>query len=308
MLDKINQPMVSIGLTVWNGDTFLAQTLESLLSQEYKNIEIIILDNQSTDCTSDICRDFEKKDSRVRYILDDAQRDVMQAQKLTPQLANGDFFMVACDDDWYDPKYISTLMHLFELNPKIGLAYSAFDYIYPDGSISPSGMNRFLTDKNSEFSNFISYLFWRKPIPIAFGVIRTDVHKDALSYYCRPDQRGWDHDNLYLLRLLSQTRVDSTPNVLFYYRQQDRVALYNKRGQYQKNRNKLASHLNNLQHQIAVTRAVDKIITVSKFSPSYKKILIAYNYIVLFYRCAPIYLLRYILKNSMVSKMLGKPY
>jgi glycosyltransferase involved in cell wall biosynthesis len=42
----MTQPTVSIGIPVWNGETFLAETLESLLAQDYENIEIILLDNR----------------------------------------------------------------------------------------------------------------------------------------------------------------------------------------------------------------------------------------------------------------------
>ncbi len=200
------QPVVSIGMPVWNGEAFLAQTLESLLAQDYRDIELIILDNLSTDRTPEICREYARKDARVRYILDDSQKDVMQGHKKAAQLATGEFFMIACDDDWYAPGYVSTLVRLMMANQAVGLAYSGWGLIYPDGSKKPVEWKRFLKASNSTFYNFVYYLFFRIPIPIAFGIVRTKLHKDCLNYFYRPDHKGWNHDNLYMLRLLSMAR------------------------------------------------------------------------------------------------------
>src|SRR5918993_5298269 len=61
-------PLVSIGVPVYNGERFLARTLQSLLAQTYTNLEIIICDNASTDGTEAICREFAARDSRIRYL------------------------------------------------------------------------------------------------------------------------------------------------------------------------------------------------------------------------------------------------
>lgn len=298
----MNQPTVSIGIPVWNGEAFLAETLESLLAQDYENLEIIVLDNLSTDRTSEICKAYAQKDARVRYVLDDSQKDVMQGHKKTAQLARGEYFMIACDDDWYAPKYISTLLRLITANPRVGLVYSGWDWIYPDGSKKPSGWKRFLTASNSAFRNFSSYLFFRTPIPMQFGLVRTNLHRDALDYFYRPDHRGWNHDNLYMLRLLSIARVDSTTDTLFYYRQRDREALYKQRGQNYSPNGAFAEYWNQVLHQISVTRAVAKIIKASPFKSKEKSLLKIYNLLVLFFNCGP----RYLLSSPIYRKLRGR--
>ena len=60
-------PLVSIGLPVYNGERYLAEAIESLLAQDYQNIEIIICDNASIDTTPQICQQFQQKDSRIQY-------------------------------------------------------------------------------------------------------------------------------------------------------------------------------------------------------------------------------------------------
>jgi glycosyltransferase involved in cell wall biosynthesis len=278
IINKTNlSSLVSIGIAVWNGELYLAETLESLIGQTYSNIEIIILDNLSTDRTSIISKSFESKDSRVKYILDECHRDVCAAQIKTAELARGEFFMVACDDDVYHPQYINTMIDILLANKKVGLAYSGWNWIFPDGTIKESKWKWFLHKQNSKFKNFSSYLFHRKPIPLVFGVIRIDIHRDALTYFYRPDKRGWDHDNLYLLRLLSMTRVDCIKKTLFFYRERDREVLYKGRGQFGERGSMIKAFRKVFLHQISVKKEITKIINNSNFGSAKKGILKLYS-------------------------------
>jgi glycosyltransferase involved in cell wall biosynthesis len=61
-------PTVSIGMPTYNCEPYIAQSLESLLGQTYGDFELVISDNCSTDGTEDVCRKYQKLDSRIRYI------------------------------------------------------------------------------------------------------------------------------------------------------------------------------------------------------------------------------------------------
>ena len=60
-------PLVSIGMPVYNESKYIAKTIESLLRQDYENIELIITDNDSQDNTQAICLKYAKEDQRLRY-------------------------------------------------------------------------------------------------------------------------------------------------------------------------------------------------------------------------------------------------
>ena len=62
-----DQPTVSLGLPVYNGENYLAATLDALLAQTYRDFELIICDNASTDGTEAIGRRYAAADRRVRY-------------------------------------------------------------------------------------------------------------------------------------------------------------------------------------------------------------------------------------------------
>ena len=61
-------PLVSIGMSVYNGEKYIRQTLNSLLNQTYKNFELIISDNASTDETKKICEEYAKREKKIKYI------------------------------------------------------------------------------------------------------------------------------------------------------------------------------------------------------------------------------------------------
>ena len=71
-------PLLSIGLPVYNGERFLAQALDCLLAQTFRDFEIIISDNASTDRTPEICRAYARRDPRVRYVCN--QRNLGRSQ------------------------------------------------------------------------------------------------------------------------------------------------------------------------------------------------------------------------------------
>ena len=60
-------PRLSVGLPVYNGADYLAESLDALLGQTFEDFELIISDNASTDGTADICQQYAKQDSRIRY-------------------------------------------------------------------------------------------------------------------------------------------------------------------------------------------------------------------------------------------------
>lgn len=286
---KTDRPLLSIGIPVWNGEQFLRQTIESLLAQDYGNIELILLDNLSTDGTARICQEFAEKDPRVRFLRDTESVTAMEGHKRVARMARGDLFMGACDDDVYDTNYVSTLAARVLGNPEVGLAYGALAYISTDGekSFEEPGGPSFRTSAHSRAQNFMQYMLWRRPLPMGFGVMRTKLHLEALRYFERVDHdhARWDHDNLWMLRLLTLARVDSCPDVRFYYRQQDRVAVYTRRQQLTVDAPSRARLISNVRHEIKVTRRVFQMLGEASFDAPTRALLRMYTLLVLGFNC-----------------------
>ncbi|MCK5541095.1 MAG: glycosyltransferase family 2 protein [Desulfobacterales bacterium] len=114
--------LVSVGLPVYNGASFINQAVDSLLAQDYKDFELIISDNASTDRTQEICLEYAEQDKRVRYYR---SRDNMGASwnfNHVFELSTGEYFMWASHDDYWEPSYISACIKAYEFSPDIILA------------------------------------------------------------------------------------------------------------------------------------------------------------------------------------------
>ena len=116
-----SQPKVSIGIPVFNGAKTLAKTIEAAINQDYKNLEIIISDNCSTDETQLIAEEFQKKDSRIRYIRQEINYGMTANFSKVFENSTGEFFMWAAHDDQHEPTFISRCLPLLLSNPEAGL-------------------------------------------------------------------------------------------------------------------------------------------------------------------------------------------
>ena len=88
-----NNFKVSIGLPIYNGERFLRAKLDSLLTQTYKNFELIVSNNGSTDKTHEICNEYAIKDNRIRYFSHDKNNDAFWNYNFILHKANCDYFM-----------------------------------------------------------------------------------------------------------------------------------------------------------------------------------------------------------------------
>ncbi len=148
-------PVVSIGMPVRNEEKFIGRALDSLLSQTFRDFELIISDSASTDRTGEICREYEKKDKRIKYYRHDVNISPTAAGRDLVLMASGNYFMFACGDDWWAPEFIQTLVRELESHPEAGLAMTALHRCDEDGKRLDS-MNFASDDKKNP--NNMNYL------------------------------------------------------------------------------------------------------------------------------------------------------
>lgn len=109
---------VSIGMPVYNGELFLKKTLDSLLSQTFRNFELIISDNASTDGTEKICKEYEKKDHRISYFRQPYSMGALPNFRFVLDKARNEFFMWNAADDLRDKKFIEKMMGILDADKK----------------------------------------------------------------------------------------------------------------------------------------------------------------------------------------------
>lgn len=216
-------PKVSIGLPVYNGERHLREMLESLLAQTFTDFEIVISDNASTDNTPAICAEFLTRDKRIKYHRQASNRGVFANTEFVMTHATGQYFMLAGDDDVYDRSYISTLLPILEKDVYIGLAFSDFGYIHPDGEKISASFNLILTSRDTRFGGLIKFMFRRSALPMMMGLFRIEAVLNALPFAAAElSPVTGDVDNVFLVRILSVCKSANVKDTLFYYRVKDR--------------------------------------------------------------------------------------
>lgn len=105
-----NRPLVSVITVVLNGEKYLEQTIKSVLSQTYNNIEYIIIDGQSTDKTLDIIK---KHETKIDYWLSEKDGGIYDAMNKGINLAKGEIIGILNADDFYSPDAILNVTNTF---------------------------------------------------------------------------------------------------------------------------------------------------------------------------------------------------
>ncbi len=109
---------------MYNGDTYLAESIESILCQTYENFELIISDNASMDSTPDICRHYAQQDSRVRYVRQPYNIGSAANHNFVIEQARGALIKTASHDDLYAPDLLRRCVNALDEHPQVVLAHS----------------------------------------------------------------------------------------------------------------------------------------------------------------------------------------
>jgi len=147
-------PRLSVGLPVYNGANYLAESLEALLGQSYGDFELIISDNASTDSTPDICQHYAQQDSRIRYFRQPRNVGLAPNHNFAVEQARADLFKWASNDDLYARDLLERCVDALNNNPDVVLAHSWTAMIdgsgavtkateYPLATASPRAPDRF---------------------------------------------------------------------------------------------------------------------------------------------------------------------
>jgi glycosyltransferase involved in cell wall biosynthesis len=117
-----NSPLITVGITTFERPTTLKQTIQSVLNQTYKNLEIFVCDDHSIkNDTSLIVNSFQDLDKRIIFFKRDHNYGVTENVNLMVKNASGKYFLWLCDDDWIDPSYIESCLDFMHSNKEYSL-------------------------------------------------------------------------------------------------------------------------------------------------------------------------------------------
>ncbi len=207
------QPTVSLGMPVYNGENYLAATLDSLLAQTCGDFELIIGDNASTDGTEAIARAYAARDPRVRYHRNETNIGASANYNLTFELARGRYFKWAAHDDLCAPTFLERCVAALDRDPGVVLAYTQARAIDGDGHTVKVYPGKHHFGDPQARVRFYEFVLDPHPVVAVFGVMRREAlaRTRLIGAYT-----GSDRPLLSELSLLG--KFYEVPEQLFFYR------------------------------------------------------------------------------------------
>lgn len=132
-------PMVSIVLPVFNGERYLEQSINSCIAQSFVDWELIIVDDASTDSTSNIIDEFAKIDSRISKLRHKENKKLPGALNSGFALARGAYLTWTSDDNLYRPEALAEMVSFLEQHREFSVVYADYQVIDENGT----SLNRF---------------------------------------------------------------------------------------------------------------------------------------------------------------------
>jgi glycosyltransferase involved in cell wall biosynthesis len=106
----VSQPLVSVVVPIYQIDKYIGICIESLMNQTYRNLEIILVDDGSTDRAPEICDLYAKKDKRIK-VIHKTNGGLVSARKAGLEIATGDYAGYVDGDDWISPGFYEALVN-----------------------------------------------------------------------------------------------------------------------------------------------------------------------------------------------------
>lgn len=237
-------PLVTVIIPAYNAAGVVSIALNGLLKQTYQNIEIIIVDDCSTDDTNTVVQKFIEKDKRIHLIRQPTNQGSYSARNAALRVAHGEFVMVHDTDDWSHPQKIERLAAQLRKSPEIKAVMAKWlrmdeylDFVGPwkpkdtlfDDDFSSLLFRRSIIDDiggwdtvrvggDSSFRDRIQVVYGdpsvcKYPVPLALSLVRRDsltrssaTHISSLLYGLR-----WSYRQSYQWNLV-RSKQTSSPN------------------------------------------------------------------------------------------------
>jgi glycosyltransferase involved in cell wall biosynthesis len=202
-------PKVSIGMPVYNGELYIREALDSILRQTFTDFELIVSDNNSSDRTSEICREYAAKDKRISYYRSEVNMGAAWNHNRVFELARGQYFKWLAHDDVYAIDFLAKCVEILDRDASVVLCHSQVRIINSEGNFLKNydiKLNTNSPNPNDRFHDLLSkhlcYQF--------FGLIRADTVKKVF-----PIGNYGHGDGVFLLKLGLLGRFYEIPERLF---------------------------------------------------------------------------------------------
>lgn len=214
----MEKPSVSVIIPVFNAENYLEECLHSVLNQTLQNIEVIIIDDKSTDKSREIAEKF-LSDRRIRYILHDKNKGVSAARNRGIDLANGEYIYFLDADDYISP---NMLMTMYNISKKYNADIISCGYTRVDDkgvllseNPSPFTNERLITNQEM-IETYLSKAHEKKVIWFPWrNIYRLELLTENKIYF--DENVSFGEDSLFNLYAFYNARLTKAVKKSFYY-------------------------------------------------------------------------------------------
>lgn len=207
---------VTVGVPVYNGADLIAESLDCLVNQTFRDIEILIFDNASTDATQQIVEGFAARDSRIRYVRRPANLGAIQNFIDPLDQATSPYFMWRAHDDLSSPDYIEKLLAGLKRNPGAKLATGTIEHVRRAGRKTEILVPR-LPPRSLPAIEIVQLMF-RSHAGWYYGLWETATLRTLVHRIWTEFPYAWASDHLTLYPLLLDRAVAAVPETRFIQR------------------------------------------------------------------------------------------
>lgn len=228
---KNTAPLISVIIPNYNHATFLKQRLDSIFNQSYRNFEVILLDDCSTDNSQSILLEYAKNPKVSHCVFNEVNSGSTFAQwNKGVLLAKGDYVWVAESDDFCESNFLETLIEPLLQNKEVALAYCQSHRVNSNGVVTGNWIthtsifqpNPLLQDFIMDGNVFIeNYLIHKNVIPNASGVLFNKVYLQKIMPLVFKPFMKYNADWFYYVQLLCNKKVAFFAEPLNYFRYHD---------------------------------------------------------------------------------------
>ncbi len=176
-------PEISVVMAVYNREEYVSRAIESILNQTYKDFEFILVDDGSTDGSSDIIKHYAYKDKRIKYIRQD-NSGLAHARNAGANYAQGKYIAFMDDDDISIPERLEKQLRFIENNPKIDACVAMQKFITPEEK--NAGYQRIVCDLLPRDKAVLKYAF---TLPFTLGaptMIKKEIFNACSGFRTSP--------------------------------------------------------------------------------------------------------------------------
>ena len=168
---------ISILIAVYQAENYIEDCLKSVLSQTYQNIEVILVNDGSTDRSDEICRSYAERDNRIHY-FDCEHRGAASAKNEALMHINGDFFMFVDSDDTAETDMVERAVD--SIGDKTDMVVFGMKHIYEDGSIENVNFREGKWNLSENREDFLinEFLNYRVGWELWNRIYRTGIYTD----------------------------------------------------------------------------------------------------------------------------------